>query len=155
VKEIIVPDSVYEIAYKNLGLGFTDTRPGNPLETVEDFLSQKKFIVQVKTLMNYIDPSKLSYLEIGSGYGINLALMIHNFGVDGFGVEPPDSQDFPGGVKASQIVLNANGYDSRRVFAGYGEAIPFPSDSFDLVYSCNVLEHVSDPKRFFKRLFVL
>ena len=30
-----------------------------------------------------------------------------------------------------------------------GEALPFPDDSFDLVYSANVLEHTEDPERVF------
>ncbi len=34
-----------------------------------------------------------------------------------------------------------------RLLAGVGEDIPLRSESFEVVYSCNVLEHAQNPKK--------
>jgi ubiquinone/menaquinone biosynthesis C-methylase UbiE len=85
-------------------------------------------------------------LEIGSGFGTNLAVWIKHFGVDGFGVEP-GSVGFNQGFLASQVLLKANGIDPNRVIDATGESLPFPDESFDVVYSANVLEHTENPER--------
>jgi len=36
---------------------------------------------------------------------------------------------------------------------GYGESIPWPKQTFDVVFACNVLEHLSDPEAVFKEIF--
>jgi SAM-dependent methyltransferase len=85
-------------------------------------------------------------LEIGSGFGTNLAVLVANFGVDGYGVEP-GGEGFGQGYIASRILLAANNIDPERISNATGESLPFPDQSFDIVYSANVLEHTQDPER--------
>ena len=83
-------------------------------------------------------------LEIGSGFGTNLAIWVREFGVDGYGVEPT-SPGFDAGFVASRILFSANDLDPERIFETPGESLPFPDGTFDVVYSANVLEHTADP----------
>lgn len=118
----------------------------NQETSLSDFLSMDKFPVQVARLRRYIDLQPgLEVLEVGCGYGISIASLIRNFGVDGIGIEPPNYSEFPGGVMASRELFRSNGLNESRIVDGFGERIPFASNSFDLVYSLNVLEHTTSP----------
>jgi len=114
--------------------------------SLSDLLSIDKFPVQAARLRRYVDlrPGQKS-LEVGCGYGISIASLIRNFWVDGIGIEPPNYSEFPGGVVASRELFRSNDLDERRIVDGFGEQIPFASNSFDLVYSLNVLEHTTSP----------
>jgi SAM-dependent methyltransferase len=85
-------------------------------------------------------------LEVGSGFGTNLAVWIRQFNVDAYGVEP-GGEGFNQGYIASRKLLAANSIDPDRVINSAGESLPFADESFDLVYSANVLEHTDDPGR--------
>lgn len=80
-------------------------------------------------------------LEIGSGSGgRSVALALR--GAEVAGVEPSDA-----GVAASR--LRAERYQKIQVQfqVGVGERLPFPDESFDLVFSMEVLQHVQDLER--------
>ncbi|MBI2065069.1 MAG: class I SAM-dependent methyltransferase [Candidatus Yanofskybacteria bacterium] len=84
----------------------------------------------------------LDVAEIGSGIG-GLAVALAILGKHQVtGIEPEISA-----IKASR--LRAEKYpDIKTSFIqGYGEKIPLPDNSFDLVYSQSVLEHVADVTR--------
>jgi SAM-dependent methyltransferase len=85
-------------------------------------------------------------LEIGSGIGLTVAVARRVMGADAFGIEPGDDE-YEGTLKVSWDLLTAAGIDPAVIRKGVGEAIPFPDQSFDVVYSSNVLEHVDDPPR--------
>jgi SAM-dependent methyltransferase len=85
-------------------------------------------------------------LEVGSGFGTNLAEWIMRFGIDGYGVEP-GHVGFDSAVHASRLLFEANGLDPNRITNASGEALPFDDESFDVVYSANVLEHTDEPER--------
>ena len=76
----------------------------------------------------------------------NTAVWIKHFDVDGYGVEP-GGVGFNQGFLGSQKLLAANGIDPNRIANSNGESLPFPDESFDIVYSGNVLEHTEDPDR--------
>jgi len=90
-------------------------------------------------VINFEKNNPLKVVEIGSGIG-GLAIAIALLGPHNItGIEPEESA-----VKASR--LRAGRYPDIRAnfIQGYGEKIPLPDNSFDLVYSQSVLEHVAD-----------
>jgi SAM-dependent methyltransferase len=87
-------------------------------------------------------------LELGSGYGMLLAVARREFGIEAFGVEP--AEQFEGTYTIGCEVLREMGVSEAIVKKGRAEEIPFENDGFDLIYSSNVLEHVHDPSRVFK-----
>ena len=83
-------------------------------------------------------------LEVGSGYGMMIVHGCLNYGLNMQGLEP-SKQGFEGRYEIAQKLLLDNGLDSSRIACGLGEYIPFPDESFDVVCSFQVLEHVQDP----------
>jgi SAM-dependent methyltransferase len=81
-----------------------------------------------------------------SGPASAQAIAIAEFGVDGYGVEP-SGVGFGQGYMASKKLLTANGIDPQRVINSTGESLPFADESFDIVYSANVLEHTENPEK--------
>jgi SAM-dependent methyltransferase len=80
-------------------------------------------------------------LEIGSGSG-GRAVAVALEGAEVLGIEPGEA-----GVVASRV--RARRYpDLKADFrVGVGERLPFPDESFDLVFSTEVLQHVQDLER--------
>ena len=54
---------------------------------------------------------------------------------------------FGQGYVASRKLLESNGIDPERISNSVGESLPFSDESFDIVYSANVLEHTQDPEQ--------
>lgn len=114
---------------------------------VSDVLDGRKPQEQIALLGRYLSGQELKglkLLEIGSGYGIFNLVARQEFGIDAWGVEP-DSSGFGGSLRLSKELLANNGLDAGCIVAAGGESLPFEDNSFDVVYSTNVLEHVSDP----------
>ncbi len=114
----------------------------------DDVLSPKKIDEQV-SIIERISGEKIAgkkILEIGSGFGIFTIVTNKTYGADSYGVEP-GSEGFGGSYELSQTILKDSGVDPKRVKMGVGESLPFPDNSFDIVYSTNVLEHVTDPAK--------
>jgi 2-polyprenyl-6-hydroxyphenyl methylase / 3-demethylubiquinone-9 3-methyltransferase len=87
-----------------------------------------------------IDPRGLRTLDIGCGGGL-LAEEFARLGCAVSGIDPSGESLAAAGRHAEEQGLRI---DYRR---GTGEAIPFPDASFDVAYSCDVLEHVADLPR--------
>jgi SAM-dependent methyltransferase len=83
-------------------------------------------------------------LEVGSGFGTNLATWIKKYDLDGYGTER-DTEGFASSFKASRELFAANGINPDRIIRVTDDALPFEDASFDVVYSGNVLEHTEDP----------
>jgi SAM-dependent methyltransferase len=147
--KVIVPDEVKKLAEDSLLPVFSPihSRAVSDSDRVTDFLDLKKSLKRAGILAKYASlDSSTKLLEIGSGFGTNLAIWLREFGIDGYGVEPT-SPGFDAGFVASRILFSANGLDPERIFETPGENLPFPDGTFDVVYSANVLEHTSDPKK--------
>jgi 2-polyprenyl-6-hydroxyphenyl methylase/3-demethylubiquinone-9 3-methyltransferase len=83
------------------------------------------------------DPKGKTALEVGSGGGI-LTEEICRMGFTTTGIEPAEESIRTAAGHAKAMGLDIT-YDQ-----GYGEHLPYPDASFDCVFCCDVLEHVSD-----------
>jgi ubiquinone/menaquinone biosynthesis C-methylase UbiE len=128
-----------------VGAFFKSICPADPEVNIRDFLDVSKSFKRAEIIERYTPLRSKRVLEIGSGFGTNLAMWIKSFDIDGHGVEP-SSSGFDTGFIGSQRVFAANGIDPSRIQNATGECLPFPDDSFDIVYSANVLEHTESPE---------
>jgi ubiquinone/menaquinone biosynthesis C-methylase UbiE len=147
--ELIVPEEVRRLAADSLLPTFSSIQSQAAIsgDNVADFLDLKKSLKRAELLAKYVPLDKgTKLLEIGSGFGTNLATWLREFGIDGYGVEPT-SPGFDAGFVASRILFSANGLDPARILETPGERLPFPDATFDVVYSANVLEHTADPTK--------
>lgn len=84
-----------------------------------------------------IDPLGKKALEVGCGGGI-LCEEIARLGFDATGIDPSEPS-----LRIAADHARANGLRIRYL-KGAGESLPFPDGSFDVVFCCDVLEHVRD-----------
>ena len=142
---IVVPAEVFQIAEDSIGAFFEPINKGDRRVLARDFLDPSKAYKHIGILERYTTLNSKKLLEVGSGFGTNLAVWIRCFGVDGYGVEP-GGEGFNQGFIASRKVFAANGIDPDRIVNSAGESLPFGDESFDVVYSANVLEHTENPE---------
>jgi SAM-dependent methyltransferase len=141
---IIVPDSVRELAEKTVGVFFENVTRMPAAVSARDHLGLEKALKKGQILENYTPLRGKKLLEIGSGYGANLAMWIKAYDLDGYGTER-DAEGFGSSYVASRALFAANGLDPERIVRVEGNTLPFPDRSFDIVYAGNVLEHTDDP----------
>ncbi len=85
-----------------------------------------------------IDPRGRKTLDVGCGGGL-LAEEFARLGCDVAGIDPSAKS-----LETARAHARAAGLDIDYRQAS-GEHIPFPDAAFDIVYCCDVLEHVQDP----------
>ena len=141
---IIIPESVRAAAEKSVGLFFAAFAQTAPKDSASDHLDLAKSHKRARLLERYSPLAGRKLLEIGSGYGTNLATWIKSCEVDGYGTEP-DGIGFGDSFSASRELFTANDIDPERIIPVKGEKLPFADASFDIVYSANVLEHTESP----------
>jgi SAM-dependent methyltransferase len=129
---IVVPDSVLVLA----GL--------NRYASARDHVDPARAVKKGQILEKFTSLKEKKLLEIGSGFGANLATWIKQYHLDGYGTER-DTEGFGNSFKASRELFAANGLDPERVIRVTDDTLPFADGSFDIVYSENVLEHTEDP----------
>ena len=118
-----------------------------PAQPAEEYLSEERAREQGELLESAVGPVKgRRVLEVGSGYGMFVSVISREFAAECFGLEP-GSADFADAASIAQRVLKLHGVEPWHILMGQGESLPPRSESFDVVYSCNVLEHVQEPKR--------
>lgn len=144
--EIVVPEGVFEAAAESIGAYFEPISRVDRKTSAKDFLDLSKSIKRAAIIERYTRLEGAKLLEVGSGFGTNLAVWLKHFQVDAYGVEP-GGEGFNQGYLASRMLLAANGLDPERVINSTGESLPFPDASFDIVYSANVLEQTENPER--------
>ncbi len=148
--QVLIPPGLREEVADNLRRSFARLfGPGFDYPALaKDFLDPARVGEQLEGLFSSLglQPGGQRLLEVGSGFGMLVAVAQRDFGLQARGLEPADEQ-FKGTLALSRRLLAANGMSAETIQAGAGEAMPFADNSFDLVYSCNVLEHVADPAR--------
>ena len=127
-----------------MGAFFESISRTSPKSAAIDHLNLDKSFKRAQLLERYTPLNNKKVLEIGSGFGTNLAVWIKSYQVDGRGTEP-DGVGFGTSFSASQELFVANGIDPERIIGVRGETLPFEDASFDIVYSSNVLEHTENP----------
>jgi len=111
----------------------------------EVYFDKNHYYGVLKELENAVDGFKnKKVLEIGSGYGMLSAIANKEFNYDFYGIEPT-KVEAEGRFEQSQILFNENNIEKTKITAGFGESLPFDDESFNVVFSFQVLEHVQDP----------
>ena len=141
-----VPSDIFRRVQERIAAPFTLINGADSATLAADLLNGIKSRRRAEVFQRYVPLRGKKLLEVGSGCGVNLVVWSREFGVDAFGIEP-GLAGFESSFEISQELLPVNGIDKARVRDAVGEALPFPDESFDLVYSANVLEHTNEPAR--------
>lgn len=141
---ITVPDSLMEEAERSFGEFFERVNGMSRAAAARDHLDVLRPFKKGEILNSYVPMQGKKLLEIGSGFGPNLATWLKKYKVDGYGTER-DAEGFGSSFKTSRQLFAANGLDPERIIRVTDDTLPFPDASFDIVYAGNVLEHTEDP----------
>jgi SAM-dependent methyltransferase len=117
-----------------------------------DVLNEEKVHDQVALLCKTLGISAPSLrgkrvLEVGSGFGIFVAVTRTTYGAESTGLEPAVVEGFDSSYQTSRAIVAEYGVEPDVICNARGEAIPFPDDHFDLAFSSTALEHSDDPER--------
>jgi len=135
----------YNLVIKSLeDFPFKNVYDFDPVRVAKETLAPQKGLNQANILLKYTELQNKKVLEIGSGWGINFIVWTKKYNINGYGLEP-DSPGFESSFKISRKLAQYNNIDENRIIDAMGENIPFINDTFDVVFSTNVLEHVNDP----------
>lgn len=87
-----------------------------------------------------LDPQGKSALEVGCGGGL-LCEEIARMGFETYGVDPS--------LNSLRTAVNHSKASGLRIHyqPGTGEALPYGDNTMDVVFCCDVLEHISDPEK--------
>jgi ubiquinone/menaquinone biosynthesis C-methylase UbiE len=144
---IIIPERIYDLVKETHGAYFSGISKISAEKITRDFLSPAKPHEQLDILKTFLPNQSLQgkkLLEIGSGYGIFVVVTRKLYQMDAWGVEP-SSDGFDDSLSISRKILQENDIETDCIFDARGENLPFEDNTFDIVYSTNVLEHVENP----------
>lgn len=111
----------------------------------DSMLSDVRIDEQIAEISRRTEVAGKRILEVGAGCGALVARGRAEHGLDITGIEPSNNE-FGTSLTVAHALLDHYGLPRDAIVEGYGEAMPFPDASFDVVYSTNVLEHVADPE---------
>jgi SAM-dependent methyltransferase len=152
VSSVVVPAAITESAINSIGRHFEPLCRVDGAILGRDHVEPDRYRRNIEALDREVLLANKTLLEIGCGFGVGLAVMTKEFGVDAYGIEPA-SEGFDSSLSCARQLFDANALDRSRVIDAVGEKIPFPDATFDIVYSNNVLEHTSDPALVLKEAF--
>lgn len=132
---------------------FVEQLSGIPAgKCARDVLNEEKVHDQIALLCRLcgLAPAQLRgrrILDVGSGFGVFVAVARRDYGLESFGVEPA-STGFDSCYQLSrEILTGCYGLPPDLILNARGENLPFHAGSFDLVFSSTVLEHTQDPEQ--------
>lgn len=140
----VVSDAVVEAIKRESAAVCRITRssPESMLPLVLDIARYDEQIRELRSQVGSLENKHI--LEVGCGYGMMVVYGLLNCDLDVKGLEP-SKQGYNGRYDIAQMLLYDNTLNPSRIQCGIGEEMPFSDESFDVVYSFQVLEHVSDP----------
>src|ERR1022692_594934 len=86
--EIVVPEEVFEAAAESIGAYFEPISKIDRETIARDFLDLSRPVKRAAIIERYARLERAKLLEVGSGFGTNLAVWLKRFQVDAYGVEP-------------------------------------------------------------------
>lgn len=146
-KNLLIVDKLAEALSESTG----DLLERDFKAIAREFLAEDRAIEQVELFISEvnkfekIDFKNKKLLEIGAGVGTFLITARTKYQIDAFGIEP-SKDEFSPFNEISLSLLGEYNLPKDIVIAGAAENLPFDDNSFDFIYSTNVLEHVQDPK---------
>ena len=109
--------------------------PFSNTEKIESY-QQRIRDLEWSSYVNYI-PKESRFLDVGCGAGYNIERAKLELGCDVIGVDPAPGEHGVGRFSKGII-------EERSIIQGFAEKLPFESNTFDVVFSSHVLEHVND-----------
>lgn len=148
---IRVPDAILDRVTANYGEYFEPLCRVPARKLASDVLDEEKVHDQVallcKTLGVGVEALRgKRLLEVGSGFGVFVAVTRCHYGIESYGLEPA-AEGFDSSCNTSREIVAGYGVAQDVIRNARGEAIPFPDDHFDLLFSSTALEHTEDPER--------
>jgi ubiquinone/menaquinone biosynthesis C-methylase UbiE len=143
-KTIFIPQHVYDSVVATQGIFFERLSGVDRHKQAADLLSEAKAHQQAAILQQYANLNGARLLEVGAGLAMNLLVWSKHYRADVHGIEP-DAVGFDASFKLGRTLMEVNGLEPDRIVNSVGEKLPFPDNSFDIVYSTNVLEHTERP----------
>ena len=139
-------DEILATIATTYGRFFHDLNGVDPAKHARDALDPAKVEEKLAVFARFSGPlAGKRLLEVGSGFGMLVATSRLRHGALSYGIEPSGA-GYEGSLAISRRLLTRAGLEPAFIIEGVGEAMPFATASFDLVYSTNVLEHVRDPE---------
>ncbi|MCS6862601.1 MAG: methyltransferase domain-containing protein [Abditibacteriales bacterium] len=133
-------DEVVQEVARVLANEMNNVYSGNWEQNARDHLSPIRAQEQFDVLSRFVpDLTGKRILEIGSSFGSMHALLCRR-GVDAYAIEPDVTR-----IRLGRRFWRVLAESHSRVVAAIGEALPFADETFDVVFSSNVLEHVRSP----------
>ena len=139
-----ISEEIYRTVNAGIGRFFADISRIDSEKITGDMLDPEKADCQADVLQRFTSLRGKKVLEVGSGLGNNIGVWIRKYTVDGYGIEP-SGDGFDNSLEISRKIFEENKLDPKRLLNGCGEDIPFPENTFDVVFSANVLEHTQSP----------
>ncbi len=143
--ECTVTDEAFARLRDGQGVQFEPIQGLSPDQYAADTLDPRRAEEAAAVLQKITPLSGKRVLEIGAGCGVTHVVWTKKFGIDGTAIEP-EGQGFDDSADIARSLVSANGLDPMRIVGATGEDLPFDDNSFEIVYSSNVLEHTADPK---------
>jgi SAM-dependent methyltransferase len=144
--ELIVSEEIIEAIARSERQFCLEIRKCDPREAVDNLVNGYKgaFFHIEPYLGSYAQPK---ILEIGSGNGFGLCYLLKQ-GLEVVGIEP-GQLSFDGRFQRALNLLELNGVRSAssHLLNAFAEKLPFEDNTFDIVFSVAVLEHVKDVER--------
>lgn len=136
---------IVEAVRDYLGGVLKDVYFGDIEKIVLDSLSERRAGEQLELLSSFVGDLKgKSLLEVGSGWGLFVALA-RKQAIESYGIEPEEKV-----YETSLKILESYGLSKDFIKKASGEDISFKDNTFDVIYSTMVLEHVKDPEKVIK-----
>ncbi len=114
---------------------------------VERFKNSEEFAATIELIRKYCKETKLRVADIGAGNGI-ASVSFAMEGYDTVAVEPDPSKTI--GAGAIRQLKSHYGLDNLEVIEAWGESLPLPNSSFDVVYIRQAVHHAQDLQAFIK-----